>query len=91
MKVAVTIPLIRDDRLGIIKKGQVVDMIDHKARFFLARGEVELYETKVLRENPSVAAGNPLSASQAAPASQPQTLNPSGDGAKKRGRQKKEA
>lgn len=91
MKVAVTAKLIRDDRLGQLRVGQVVDMLDHKARFYLARGEVELYETKVLRESPSMAVGAPLSASPAAPASQPQTLKPSGDGAKKRGRPKKEA
>ncbi len=91
MKVAVTAKLIFDDRLGRLPHGSVVEMIDHKARFFLARGEVELYETKVLRESPSMAGGAPLSASPAAQASPPQTLISSKPGAKKPPRKKKEA
>ena len=91
MKVAVTAKVIFDDRHGRLQKGAVVDMLEHKARFFLARGDVEMYETKVLRESPSLVVGAQLSASPAAPASQPQTLNSSSVGAKKRGRPKKEA
>lgn len=91
MKVAVTTKVIYDDRLGRLPLGSVVEMIDHKARFFLARGEVELYETKVLRESPSLAAGSPLSALPVAQVSLPQTLKQSDDGVKKRGRPKKEA
>jgi hypothetical protein len=89
MKVAVTAKVIFDDRHGRLNKGAVIDMIDHKAKFFLARGEVELYETKVIRESPSMAVGAPLSASPPAPASQPQTLSESVYGVKKRGRPKK--
>jgi len=91
MKVSVTAKVIFDDRHGRLPHGSVVEMIDHKARFFLARGDVELYETKVLRESPSLAGGAPLSASPAAQASPPQTLKPSGSGKKKPGRPKKEA
>lgn len=86
MKVSVTAKAIYDDRFGRLNKGQVVDLPDHKARFYLERGEVEYYETKVLRDRPYQAAGKPLSASPVAEVSQPQTLSESDNGEKKRGR-----
>lgn len=83
---------IFDDRLGRLNKGDVKDMPDHKANFYLRRGEVELYETKVIRDRPSEGAGKTeqLSASPVAPVSQQTTANESESGVKKT-RKKKEA
>ena len=86
MKVSVTAKAIYDDKLGRLNKGQVAEMPEHKARFYLERGEVEYYETKVLRDRPYQAAGTPSSASPVAQVSQPQTSSESDSGEKKRGR-----
>lgn len=82
---------ILDDRLGRLKKGDIKEMPDHKASFYLRRGEVELYETKIVRDRPFEAVGKtePLSASPAAQASPQTTVNESESGAKKT-RKKKE-
>lgn len=89
MKVSITAKAIYDDKFGRLNKGQTVDLPDHKARFYLERGEVEYYETKVVRDRPYPAAGKPLSASPVAQASQTQTLSESESGEKKRGRRPK--
>jgi len=86
MKVSVTAKAIYDDKLGKLRKGQVVELPANKAQFYLERGEVEFYETKVLRDRPYQAVGTPLSASPAAQALEPQTLSESDSGEKKRGR-----
>jgi len=86
MKVAITAKAIFDDKFGRLNKGQTVDLPDHKARFYIERGEAEYYETKVLRDRPLSVAGEPLSASPAAQVSFTQTLSESGVGEKKRGR-----
>ena len=86
MKVAITAKAIYDDKFGRLNKGQTVDLPDHKARFYIERGEAEYYETKVLRDRPYQAAGTPLSASPAVEASQEQTLSESSSGEKKKGR-----
>jgi hypothetical protein len=52
MKVHVLSRVIRDDRLGALKRGQIVDIPDHKAEFLRKKGEVEYYQTKVLRDRP---------------------------------------
>ena len=83
---------IFDDRLGRLNKGDVKDMPDHKANFYLQRGEVELYETKIIRSRPFEAVGKTeqLSASPAAQVSPQTIVNESESGAKKT-RKKKEA
>ena len=84
-------PLL-DDKLGRLMNGQVVDLPDHKALFYVSRGDAEIYATKVLRENPYKAAGQVIepSALPVALVLPAQTLNQSDDGAKKKGRPKKE-
>lgn len=84
-------PLL-DDKLGRLMNGQVVDLPEHKALFYVSRGEAEHYETKVFRENPYKAAGQVTqpSALPVALVLPEQTLNVSEDGAKKKGRPKKE-
>lgn len=89
MKVSVTAKAIYDDKFGRVNRGQVIDLPDHKARFYLERGEVEYYQTKVLRDRPYQAAGTPLSASPAVQVSTEQTSNESDSGEKKRGRKPK--
>lgn len=86
MKISITAKAVFDDKFGRLNKGQTVDMPDHKARFYIERGEAEYYETKVLRDRPLPAAGAPLSASPVAQALPPQTLSESENGEKKRGR-----
>lgn len=88
MKVAITARQVLDDKKGLLRKGQIVELPDSKARFFIERGEAELYQTKVLRERPSLAAGESASASPAAQAL-PQTMLPASEPGKKRGRPKK--
>jgi hypothetical protein len=89
MKVSVTAKVIYDDKAGRLNKGQVVDLPAHKARFYIERGEVEYYETKVIRERPSLTVGTQLSASPAVQASQSQTSEQLESGVKKRGRKPK--
>jgi hypothetical protein len=72
---------IRVDRLGFVPRGRVVELIEAHAREYMAHGAVELYETKVLRENPAPAVGAQLSASPAVQASRRQTLTVSTSGA----------
>jgi len=93
MKISITAKAILDDKLGRLNKGQVVEMIEHKANFYIARGEAELYQTKVAREVPLRDAGTTerLSASPVVQASPTQTLKESITGAmKRRGRKPKE-
>lgn len=52
MKVSVTAKAIIDDKLGKLFKDQVVDLPDHKANFYIQRGEVVQYQTKVVHEKP---------------------------------------
>ena len=92
MKVSILKKTLLDDKLGRLMYGDIVDLPEHKARFFLERGDVELYETKVIRENPYQAAGvvAQSSVSPVALVLPPQTPSLSEDGAKKRGRPKKD-
>lgn len=75
---------IRVDRLGLVPRGRVVELIPSHARQYMDCGAVELYETKVLRENPAPAAGIQSSASPAARVSVGQTLTESVNGAPRR-------
>jgi hypothetical protein len=52
MKVSVTAKVILDDKLGKLIKDEVVDIPDHKANFYLERGDVVRYQTKVVHERP---------------------------------------
>ena len=84
---------VRHDRLGRLEVDQKVDLPEAQARFFVERGDADLYLTKVLRDRPCVAGGeggqsSALPAAQALPQA---TLIESADGGKKRGRRKKEA
>jgi hypothetical protein len=93
MDVVVKCRVLYHDRLGTLNQGQRVDLPDFQAAEFLRRGFVERYETKVIRSIPTETVGVPGSSS-ALPAVQalPQTTSkPSSDGAKRRGRPKKEA
>ena len=65
-----------DDRAGKLPHGATVDLPDHKALFYLARGEAIRYEVKVERDRPCETAGaeEPSSASPAVQAS-PQTMS----------------
>lgn len=54
MKVHVLSRIVRDDRLGVLKRGQIVEIPDHKAEFLRRKGEVEHYQTKVLRDQPQL-------------------------------------
>lgn len=91
MKVSILKKAILDDKLGRLMHGQVVDLPEHKAQFYVARGDAELYETKVFRENPSKAVGEtkPLSASPAVLVLPEQTSSASETGVKRKGRPRK--
>jgi hypothetical protein len=52
MKVSITAKAILDDKLGKLTKDQVVDLPDHKANFYLTRGEAVQYQTKVVYQSP---------------------------------------
>ena len=85
MKVSILKKTLLDDKLGRLMYGDIVDLPEHKARFFLERGDVELYETKVIRENPYKAAGvvAQSSVSPVALVLPEQTLNASERGGKR--------
>lgn len=55
MKIAIKSkrPLL-DDKLGRLMHGDIVDMPEHKARFYLERGDAMSYEAKVVVEKPYV-------------------------------------
>ena len=82
-----------DDSLGRLKEGDVVEIAERKANFYIQEGLAMPYQTKVMQDRPLLDAGK-VEQSSAAPAAQvyaTKTLNESSDGAKKRGRKKKEA
>lgn len=83
-----------DDKLGRLKEGDVVEVADRKAMFYIQRGEAMCYQTKVLQDRPCVADG--LTAQSSAldqgRAYATKTLNESADGEpKKRGRKPKQS
>lgn len=81
-----------DDRLGRLKTGESYEMPDHKALFYIQRGEAMSYETKVRQDYPLPDAGKveQSTASPAVPAYATKTLNESEPGEKKRGRKPKQ-
>lgn len=91
MKISITTRKpIFDDRVGKMNPGDTVEMPDHKAMFYVARGEAVHYETKVRQERPFTVAGEtlPSSASLVAHHSPKTTASESGYGVKKRKRTK---
>lgn len=94
MKIVITTRKpVFDDQLGRLKEGDVVELQDRKANFYIQEGLAMCYQTKVLQDRPLVDAGN-VEQSSAAPADQAyatKTLNESADGEpKKRGRKPKQ-
>lgn len=81
-----------DDRAGRLPAGATVELPDHKALFYVARGEAIPYEMKVERDRPCETVGDWVVsfASPAVPASPQTTSQPSESGEKrKRGRPRK--
>ena len=95
MKIVITTRKpVFDDNLGRLKEGDVVDIADRKANFYIQEGLAMCYQTKVLQDRPLVGAGTvePSSASPVAPAYATKTLNESANGEpKKRGRKPKQS
>lgn len=93
MKIVITSKKpINDDVKGRLANNTVIDLPDHKAMFYIERGEAVRYETKVLQDNPLKTGGEveQLSASPLVEALQSKTLNLSDNGAKKtQGRKKR--
>lgn len=53
MKIVITSKKpINDDIKGRLATNAVIDLPDHKAMFYIERGEAVRYETKVLQDNP---------------------------------------
>ena len=93
MKITITTKkAILDDRLGRLRTGETYEMPDHKALFYIQRGEAMSYETKVLQDRPLADAGKVEQSSPvpAVPAYATKTLNESESGEKKRGRKPKQ-
>ena len=94
MKIVITTRKpVFDDQLGRLNEGDVVEIADRKANFYIQEGLAMCYQTKVLQDRPLVGAGK-VEQSSAAPADQAyatKTLNESADGEpKKRGRKPKQ-
>ena len=95
MKIIVTTRKpVFDDNLGRLKEGDIVDIADRKAAFYIQEGLAMCYQTKVMQDRPyqAVGATEQLSASPAVQASQQTIVSESevGEQTKKRGRKKKE-
>lgn len=82
-----------DDKLGRLAHNETYELPDHKALFYIQRGEAVEYMTKVLQDRPLPPAGATAQSSPLPPAppSQPMTASESSDGAKKRGRKPKQS
>ena len=83
-----------DDNLGRLKEGDIVDIADRKAAFYIQEGLAMCYQTKVMQDRPLVGAGKVEQSSPvpAAPAYATKTLNESANGEqKKRGRKPKQS
>lgn len=93
MKIVITSKKqINDDIKGRLANNTVIDLPDHKAMFYIERGEAVRYETKVLQDNPLKIDGGAAqsSASRQVEVSPRQTLKSSGNGEKKtQGRKKR--
>jgi len=83
MKINITAKAVFDDRKGRLVRDTVIDLPDHKAQFYIEQGLAEPYQTKVMRDHPSMVAGTPLSASPVDLALPEQTLTSLENGEKK--------
>ena len=87
MKIVITTRKpVFDDNLGRLKEGDVVDILDRKANFYIQEGLAMSYQTKVLQERPLADAGK-VEQSSAAPADRvyaTKTLSESVDGEQKK-------
>ena len=82
----------RHDRMGMVRKGQTIEMPSPWAEWCIKNGYAETYQTKVIREVPLPVAGlaQPSSALPVAQALPQTTASESVNGApKRRGRPKK--
>ena len=53
MKIVITSKkTLLDDKFGRLPKDKVIDMPDHKAMFYIERGDAVRFETKELQDNP---------------------------------------
>jgi hypothetical protein len=75
---------IRHDKLGLLVPGSIVDLPEKQAEMYLSQNAVERYQTKVIRQEPFIGAGEtiPLSASPAGQALTKTTLKKSKTGVK---------
>ena len=84
-----------DDHYGRLQEGQIVDIQERKANFYIQEGLAMPYQTKVMQDRPCLAAGTTVLSSALPPAQVlPQTTvseSEVGEQPKKRGRKKKEA
>ncbi len=80
-------------QFGRLQKDIPVDVPDQLAKFLIERGDAVTFEVKERIDRPFVDAGKvePLSAAPAGQASTSETLSTFDNGAKKRGRPRKEA
>jgi hypothetical protein len=87
MRIVIRAKVMFHDRVGRLVRDQVVSVPDQvsekQATEWLRRGFAERFETKQLRDRPSVAAGAVSSASPAVQVSQRTMSNSSGAGAKR--------
>lgn len=94
MKIVITSKKpINDDIKGRLATNAVIDLPDHKAMFYIERGEAVRYETKVLQDNPLKTDGavGLSSAARQVEVSPRQTLNLSGSGEKKKTAKRKQS
>ena len=94
MKIVITTRKpVFDDNLGRLNEGDVVEIADRKANFYIQEGLAMCYQTKVLQDRPCLGAGvvEPLSALPVAQALPQTTVSESESGAKKKGRKPKQS
>ena len=81
-----------DDQHGRLQQGQIIDVPQHKAMFYIQRGEAVCYQTKVLQDRPLAGAGTVEQSSvlPPAPAYATKTSNKLETGEKKKTRKSKQ-
>jgi hypothetical protein len=93
MKIVITSKKpINDDVKGRLANNTVIDLPDHKAMFYIERGEAVRFETKELQDNPLKTVGEAVqsSASHQGEVLKSKTLKSSSNGEKKtQGRKKR--
>lgn len=82
-----------DDQHGRLQQGQVIELPQHKAMFYVQRGDAVCYQTKVMQDRPLAGAGTVEQSSvlPPAPAYATKTLNESDNGEKKKTRKSKQS